>query len=394
MKFLHLFNSLTDRMEIFKPIMDTDVKISLCKPITQESVSLQDARIHISLDIIRRILEGYFSYNLRFVLNILDIIIDKDVLEETRSKEHKFFEIMDKLNVKRADFSPRATDHVNVIKKFISDLSHFTYMSEGSVYFNLDTYKINFSYNILKKPLENETSGFVLWKKNNAGYSSDFGMGQPAFYVQCSALSSAFFDSTIDIKVGGVDLCFHHENEMALNQAQSGKKKTVTYFVNIGDLKVEPNTFTVSEILERFSPEALRLLFLQHHNWNCLMHFDEAALEKAQLTITNLFQTLLKIENFLLKKDDKTCVSKIEMDTFCKMKLAINEAFCRNISTSTAFETLMCYINYLDINLENLSLPIIRASFAYVKFILNLFGLIPINVSMKEKITYASSKKI
>lgn len=386
MKFLHLFNSLTDRMEIFKPIMDTDVKISLCKPITHQSVSLQDARIHISLDIIRRILEGYFSYNLRFVLNILDIT-DDQVSEQTRSKEHKFFEIMDKLNVKRADFSPRATDHVNVIKKFISDLSHFTYMSEDSVYFNLDTYKINFSYNILKNPLENETSGFVLCKKKNAGYSSDFGMGQPAFYVQCSALSSAFFDSTIDIKAGGVDLCFHHEIEIALCRAQSGKKKPVNYLIYIGDLKVEPNNYSLLEILERFSPEALRLLFLQHHNWNCLMHFDDKALEKAQLTITNLFQILSKIEFFLLKKDDSTCVSKIEMDTFCKMKLEINEAFCRNISVSNAFETLMCYINYLDINLENLSLPIIRVSFAYVKFILNLFGLIPnpINVSMKEK---------
>lgn len=374
MKLLHLFNSLTNRMEIFKPVHSTDVKISVCRTTVSQPVNLQDARIYISLDIIRRILEEYFSYNLRFVMNIIDI--DDKVVE--RKYENEFSKLMDKLNVRRPDFSPKATDHINEIIKFIYDLAYFTFVSDGNVYFNLNKYKTRHSYNILR-PQDSKLSNFVLWQKNMEGYLSEYGIGVPAPYVQCSAVSLAFLGSTIDIKAGGIGLCFpHHENEIALNRAWSGNKKFVNYLLHIGSLEIEQNSMTtLSEILENISPKALRLLFIQHHNWSCLMRFNMKELEKAQLIIDSLFGMLSKIETHLLTaENENTRVSRNEMNMFCEMKLKINEAFCESINTSKAFEILMGYIHYMNINLEKLSLPILRISDAYVKFILGLFGLI------------------
>lgn len=362
MKLLYLFNSLTDRMEIFKPASDTDVKISLCRPIASQPLNLQDARIYISIDIIRRILEGYFSYNLRFVMNIIDI---GDTISEHDKYDKEFSELMDKLNVKKADFSPKATDHITEIKKFFSDLSHFTFMSvDRNVYFNLNTYKIHHSYNILR-PQNNESSSFLLWGKC------------PSHDLQCAAISSTVLGPTIDIKAGGLDACFpHHENEIALNRAVSGKKKVVNYLLHIGELKQQTH-ITLSEILEKNSPQALRLLFIQHHHWHCFMNFNVQDLEKAQLTINNLFDILSQIEIHLLTTvDENTRVPGSEMDIFCEMKFKLNEAFCESINTSKAFEIIMQYINYLKQNLKNLSAPILRISQAYIKFILNLFGLI------------------
>lgn len=370
MKLLHLFNSLTNRMEIFKPVSDTDVKMSLCLPTVSRPVNLQDARIYICIDIIRRILEGYFSYNLRFAMNIVDINSEYD---------NEFWELMDKLNVKKADFAPKATDHINEIKKFISDLSYFTFVSGGNVYFNLEKYKTHHSYNLLSSQ-DSENSSFVLWEKSlhKISFTDLFGTGIPTFHVQCAALSLAVLGSTIDIKAGGLDSCFpHHENEIALIRAQSGKKKIVNYLLHIGELKQENNA-TLSEILEKHSPQALRLVFIQHHHWHCLMSFNVKELEKAQLTINNLFDILSQIEIHLLTTtDENTRVPENEMDIFCKMKFKLNEAFCESINTSKAFEILMEYINYLKLNLKNLSIPMLRISDAYVKSILILFGLIP-----------------
>lgn len=372
MKLLYLFNSLTNRMEIFKPAIDTDVKMSLCRPIVSQCMDLQDARIYISIDIIRRILEGYFSYNLRFVMNIIDI--DEKIGEHDKY-EHEFSKLMDKLNVKKANFSPKATDHINEIKKFISDLSYFTFVSDGNVHFNLDKYKTHYSYNILR-PQDSENSSFVLWKKSMDGYPSEFGRGHPTSHVQCSAISLAILGPTIDIKASGLDFCFpHHENEIALNRAQSGGKKVFNYLLHIGELKQNGVT-TLSEILKTYSPKALRLLFIQHHNWNCIMRFSMKELEKSQLTINKLFDILSEIEIHLLTVTDKnTYVPKNEMDIFCELKLRLNEAFCESINTSKAFEVLIQYMNYLSLNLKNLSAPILRISDTYVKFILDLFGL-------------------
>lgn len=63
---------------------------------------------------------------------------------------------------------------------------------------------------------------FALWKKSKAGepsWDSPWGKGRPGWHIECSAMASAIFGSTLDIHTGGIDLKFpHHDNEIAQSE--------------------------------------------------------------------------------------------------------------------------------------------------------------------------------
>ncbi|KAF1741252.1 hypothetical protein MXB_4237, partial [Myxobolus squamalis] len=70
---LNLFNSLTQKKEIFKPIKEKTITWYCCGPTVYDSAHMGHARSYISFDIIRRVLSYYFNYNVIFVMNITDI---------------------------------------------------------------------------------------------------------------------------------------------------------------------------------------------------------------------------------------------------------------------------------------------------------------------------------
>lgn len=70
---LKVRNSLSKEKEIFKPAHETEVTWYSCGPTVYDSSHLGHARNYVSMDIIRRIMEGYFGYKVRFVQNVTDI---------------------------------------------------------------------------------------------------------------------------------------------------------------------------------------------------------------------------------------------------------------------------------------------------------------------------------
>ncbi|TIA91906.1 hypothetical protein E3P81_01810 [Wallemia ichthyophaga] len=81
---LHVYNSLSRSKVPFIPTHGRSVTWYNCGPTVYDSSHMGHARNYLSQDIIRRILRDYFSYDVKFVMNITDVD-DKIILKARHS---------------------------------------------------------------------------------------------------------------------------------------------------------------------------------------------------------------------------------------------------------------------------------------------------------------------
>lgn len=108
---LKVWNSLTRSKNDFAPIDPEGkvVKWYSCGPTVYDDAHLGHARNYVTIDILRRVLAGYFGYNLKFVQNITDV--DDKIILRGRQQH---------LLAKFKDQNPTVTDEVvaTTIKAF------------------------------------------------------------------------------------------------------------------------------------------------------------------------------------------------------------------------------------------------------------------------------------
>jgi cysteinyl-tRNA synthetase len=223
---------------------------------------------------------------------------------------------MEALNVLPADVMTRVSEYVPEIVTFVEGIisNGYGYEVDGSVYFDTAAFDANPNHyyaklepnsaNNLSLIEEGEgslgakltgkrnPSDFALWKKSKPGepfWSSPWGEGRPGWHIECSAMASEIFGTTMDIHSGGEDLAFpHHDNELAQSEACHGCPQWVNYFFHTGHLHIEgqkmskslKNFITIKEALAKYSPRQLRLTFLMHQ-WDNGMDFKQTSMEEA-----------------------------------------------------------------------------------------------------------------
>lgn len=311
---LAIYNTLTRKKEEFVPINPHDAKVYVCGPTVYDYFHIGNARSFIMADVLRRYLE-YKGFNVKYVMNLTDIddkIIKKSNEENIPAAQvaekytRAFFEDLEKLKVKRADFYPKATEHIKEIVNFIEQLvkNGFAYNVDGNVFY--DVSKFNGYGKLSGKKLDELEAGarvdvneqkrypldFALWKKAKEGepyWESPWGKGRPGWHIECSAMSCKHLGETFDIHAGGNDLIFpHHENEIAQSEAATGKK-FVNYWIHFGFLNINNekmskslgNFFTARDVLKIYSAESIRLLFSQTH-YRGPLEFSDELLESAK----------------------------------------------------------------------------------------------------------------
>ncbi len=329
---LRLYNTLTSRVEDFVPLNDKIVKMYVCGPTVYDYCHMGHARAYVVFDTLRRYLL-YMGYKVTYVQNFTDV--DDKIIRRAGEKgvapielANKFidayFEDMDRLNVMRADVHPRVSQNIPEIIAMVSKLieSGHAYVSEGSVYFSIDSVKEKVGalshqpYESLKKGARVEIDerkrnpmDFVLWKASKPGESIDWdspwGKGRPGWHIECSAMAIKNLGVNIDIHGGGMDLIFpHHESEIMQTEAYTGKPPFAKYWVHNGFLMINKekmskslgNFFLVRDVLKKFSPDALRF-FILNTDYQSPLDFSDAALDEAQRSLERIRNTVYELEN-------------------------------------------------------------------------------------------------
>lgn len=151
---MRVFNTLTDKLEEFKPINDKKVGIYACGVTVYDLCHIGHARSAVVFDVIVKYLR-YKGYEVKFVKNFTDIddkIINRANKEGVSWKEiaekytGEYYKDMDRLGITRADIEPKATEHINEMIEIIQTLINKGYayeIEEGqakSVYFSVEKF--------------------------------------------------------------------------------------------------------------------------------------------------------------------------------------------------------------------------------------------------------------
>jgi cysteinyl-tRNA synthetase len=247
---LRLYNTLSAKVEEFRPIEDNQVRMYACGPTVYDYGHIGNFRTFVAVDVLRRFLRQS-GYSVRHVMNITDVddkIIRNSaregvgVKQYTAKYEKAFLEDAAALNIELPVLA-RATDHIPEMAEFIAELAKkgFAYRAEdGSYYFRIAKFP---AYGKLSKKdfagLEDgarvdvdeydkdNARDFALWKApkpGEASWDTSIGRGRPGWHIECSVMSMEELGETFDLHAGGEDLIFpHHENEIAQSEALTGK---------------------------------------------------------------------------------------------------------------------------------------------------------------------------
>lgn len=339
---IRLFNTLTRRKEIFRPMKSGEARMYTCGPTVYDYAHIGNLRTYIFEDLLKRVLE-HAGYRVLHVMNITDVghlVSDADTGEDKmeigarREKKNvweisdfytkTFFSDMEKLHIERPSIVCKATDHIGEMTGIIAALEKkgYTYLISDGVYFDTSRLKDYGKLARLKKetlkagariemvPGKRNPTDFALWKFSPAGakrqmeWQSPWGTGFPGWHVECSAMSMKYLGRTFDIHCGGVDhIAVHHTNEIAQSEAATGKK-----FVNVwlhGEFmlvegrkmaKSMGNYYRLQDLTDRGSdPLAFRYLCISSH-YRSQLNFTFAALKHAEKTLENINDFFSRVE--------------------------------------------------------------------------------------------------
>ncbi|MDA9084168.1 cysteine--tRNA ligase [Flavobacteriaceae bacterium] len=403
-KDLHIYNSLSNSKEKFKSIEKGSIGMYVCGPTVYSDVHLGNCRTFISFDVIYR----YFihlGYKVRYVRNITDVghleeggedrISKKAKLEKLEPMEvaqkytNDFKNTLTNFNALDPSIEPIASGHIIEQISIIQDLidKNVAYLSNGSVYFDIEEYdKLN-DYGILSgRDLENLKSNsrtldnqedkknefdFALWKKadNNhlMKWKSPWSEGFPGWHLECTAMSKKYLGDYFDIHGGGMDLKFpHHDCEIAQSKAHTGKDPA-KYWVHANMLtlnnkkmsKSTGNNILPVELItgknnifsKPFDSNVIRFFFLQAHYRNVL-DISDSSLIASEKGYNRLLEIIKRVKEGLVSNEKNDILFKTIKDWENKCYACLNDDFNSPMLIAELFNSTK-FINDSDIKISN-----------------------------------------
>ena len=331
---LRLFNTLSAKIEDFRPMQDNEVRMYACGPTVYDYGHIGNFRTFIAVDILRRYLRQS-GHKVRHVMNITDV--DDKIIRNsaqagvpiqhyTAKYEKAFLEDAAALNIEQPELV-RATEHIDAMAEFISRLVEkgLAYRAEdGSYYFRIAKFP---GYGKLSKKdfagmedgkrvdvdeyEKDNARDFALWKApkpGEASWQSKIGPGRPGWHIECSVMSMLKLGESFDLHAGGEDLIFpHHENEIAQSESATGKP-FANFWFHARFLLVEGekmskslgNFYTLRDlVLKGHRPSSIRYLLASVPYRNQL-NFTDDGLQQAAASVERLrnFQSRLASGTF------------------------------------------------------------------------------------------------
>lgn len=379
MKEVKVFNSLTDKIETFKPIKEGKVSMYVCGPTVYDHPHVGNLRPVVVFDTLRRLFM-YLGYEVTFVSNYTDVddkIIAKAQKEGKTEIEisnryiAEFKDITSKINSLPPTYTPRVSEYIPSIISYIQkliDVNSAYVASNGDVYFRVNSVKdygelsnMNIDDLIVGARIESSSIkesplDFALWKNTDVGikWETKWSNGRPGWHTECCVMiDSIFEEGLIDIHGGGFDLKFpHHENEIAQQKA-SNNNKLANYwmhngFVTFGNEKMSKsvgNIITANDAIERLGGLVTRLTLLSSH-YRAPVSFSEETIAMAKSEIDKIkipyTQAAIKLQ---LLGEDLSKYKPTNIDKFI-------DAMCDDLNISNALSELFVVLKEINANLR------------------------------------------
>jgi cysteinyl-tRNA synthetase len=424
---LYLFNSLSKKKELFKPLHAPFVGLYVCGPTVYSNAHLGHSRPAIIFDLLDRYLL-HLGYKVRYVRNITDVghLEDENagegedrITKKARQEHLEPMEVVQKylntyhrnleqLNTLQPSIEPRASGHIIEQQQLIQEIidKGFAYEVNGSVYFDVLKYNEKYHYGKLSgrvlEDLQSNTRAldgqdekrnsfdFALWKKaapeHIMKWPSPWSIGFPGWHLECSAMSTKYLGDVFDIHGGGMDLQFpHHECEIAQSTAAHGIE-SVRYWVHNNMITINGqkmarslgNFITLDQLfsgdhpllVQPFSPMTIRFFVLQAH-YRSTMDFSNEALQAAEKGLQKLMKAEITLNK--LKVSDSSTLDIDKLTAKCYE--ALNDDLNSPVLLSYLFEAVK-FINSADDGNEKIDQPGLVALKALFKtFVYDILGL-------------------
>lgn len=403
MEQLKIYNSLTQKKEIFKPIIKGFVGMYVCGPTVYSNVHLGNVRTFMGFDMIYRYLL-HIGYKVRYVRNITDAghltddnsedkISSKARLEKLEPMEIvqkytvDFHKVLEKYNLLPPNIEPTATGHIveqiETIQKILDN--GLAYVVNGSVYFDVLKYNETEHYGILSKRViedaivntreldgqsdKKNPQDFALWKKAEPEHiqrwNSPWSVGFPGWHLECTVMSTKYLGNQFDIHGGGMDLKFpHHECEIAQAKA-CNHVDPVNYWMHTNMLtlngkkmsKSTGNNILPNEIYEgtskflskAFSPSVTRFFMMQAH-YSSVLDLSNDALLASEKGHNRLLEAVKLVDSLESSETSDFEVKKWQQDCYD----AMNDDFNTPILIAHLFEAVK-HINLIKDKKEKIT---------------------------------------
>ncbi|MBQ7772997.1 MAG: cysteine--tRNA ligase [Bacteroidales bacterium] len=390
MRDILIYNTLTRRKELFKPVTPGMVGLYVCGPTVYGDAHLGHARPGVTYDVLVRLFR-HLGYKVRYVRNITDVghlesdsdagedkIAKKARLEQLEPMEVvqfytlRYHDAMKMLGNCPPSIEPRASGHIIEQIALVQEIlkNGYAYESNGSVYFDVQEYNRKHNYGVLSgRNLDDMVSNtraldgqddkhspadFALWKKASPEHimrwPSPWSDGFPGWHLECSAMSAKYLGEEFDIHGGGMDLMFpHHECELAQNTASRGNGG-VRYWMHNNMITIKGqkmgkslgNFITLDELFtgknvvleQAYTPMTIRFFILQAH-YRSTLDFSNEALQAAERGLKRMLQGAKDV------KELKVTASSAELaKEVAAIKENVYASLCDDLNTPIAMSHL------------------------------------------------------
>jgi len=375
MENFFIYNTLTRKKERFEPLNPPLVRMYCCGPTVYGYAHIGNYRTFVFSDLLRRTL-ALHGYEIEEVMNITDV--DDKTIAGAQQKGKKlseftdfyikaFFDDLKDLRIRKAEHYPRATEHIGDIIELVSRLEKrgLAYRSDDAVYYRIagfpgygklsrvDFEGIQEGARVDHDNYDKESvRDFALWKggkEEQVFWDSPWGKGRPGWHIECSAMSMKYLGQTLDLHLGGVDLCFpHHENEIAQSEGATGKQ-FVRCWVHAEHLLVDGqkmskslgNYYTFRDLKEKgFKSSAVRYLLLGTH-YRSQLNFTFDALGAAASAVDRLRDFKYRLESYVPARGPGESPG-------VKCAEQFKAALADDLAVNTALATLFDYVREVN----------------------------------------------
>jgi cysteinyl-tRNA synthetase len=253
---LKIYNSLTKKVEDFKPIHPLQVGMYSCGPTVYSFAHIGNFRTYTMADVLKRVLE-YNGYDVTYIMNLTDVghltgdnlgdaDLGEDRMEKAAKKEGKtaweiaefysevFFKDFDKLNLEHPKKFTKATDHIKEQIDLVKRLEEkgYTYRTSDGIYFDTSKFRNYGELSSLDQrkagarveinPEKKSQNDFALWKfsypegvsfnehlaksgksedevsRRQMEWKSPWGIGFPGWHIECSAMALKYLTDAFD----------------------------------------------------------------------------------------------------------------------------------------------------------------------------------------------------